>query len=101
MNLNLRQSTYAEDLAAAHVLQQVAHHQVWRGLYVCGGNPNNLCAVINEGSRIRLNREPNHVEMRVALRIGFARSFKNQLLADRAVFRTKDKSNWFIITVLN
>src|SRR6266403_2124566 len=101
MNLNLRQSTYAEDLAAAHVFQKIAHHQVRRGLNIGSRNTDNFGAVIDEGSSIGLNRKTNYVKVGVALRICLARSFKDQLLAHRTILWAEDKGNWFIIPILN
>src|SRR5437660_523197 len=80
MDLYFRQSTYTEDLTAAHVLQKVAHHQVRCSLYIRRRNPNDFSAVIDEGSRIGLNRKTYHVEVRIALRISLACRFKDQLL---------------------
>src|SRR5437588_1459562 len=101
MDLYFRQSTYTEDLTAAHVLQKVAHHQVRCSLYIRRRNPNDFSAVIDEGSRIGLNRKTNHVEVRIALRISLACRFKDQLLTYGTVFWSEDKGHRFLVAILN
>src|SRR2546426_9626715 len=109
MDFYFRQAADAEDLAAAHVLQKIAHHQVGRGLHIRRCNSHDFGAIIDERARVRLNRKTNYVKMRIALRVSFARRFKDQLLADRAVLWPKDravlwpkdKGDRFVIAIFN
>ncbi len=101
MNFYFRQAADAKDLAAAHVLQKIAHHQVGRSLYVRRWNSHDFGTIIDERARVRLNRKTDYVKMRIALRVSFARRFKYQLLTDRAVLGSKDKGDWFVVAIFD
>ena len=54
------------------------------------GTPTTCVALLDQLARVRLDREADDVEVRVALRVRLARGLVDELLADRAVLRAED-----------
>ena len=58
------------------MLQQIAHHEVWRRLDIGGWHTNSPFALLDKFASIRLNRKPDNVQMGVTLCEGFSGSLR-------------------------
>src|SRR4029453_342552 len=96
LELNLGKTANAEDLAAAHVLQQVAHQQIRCCLNISCRHAHYVGAVLYQSPSVRLNGKADHVEMSVTFGMRLAGCFVHELLAHGAVFRAKDDGHQFL-----
>ena len=79
-----------EELARAHRLEQVAHHEVGSRLDVGGRNSDLRLDLLDERARVRLDREPDHKQLTEVLHVRLARGLVDQLLAHRPVLWAED-----------
>src|SRR6185437_13077425 len=89
------QTADAEDLRRPHVLEQIAHEQVGRGLDVGRGNVGHLRGLVDELPRIGFDGEADDVELGVVLGARLARGFVDEPLAHGAVLRPEDDRDRF------
>jgi len=97
--VDVRQPAHAEDLARPHVLQEVAHHEIRRGLHVSGLRQPHLRRLLDQQPRVRLDREADDVEMRVALEARLLQRLVNGELREGAVLRAEDESHWPLVAI--